>query len=462
MAAMDETAFIAASRFGFGRRAGEALPARPRDWLLDQLAGPDTAPDQGLPDTASILVKVSARLAEMKQNRAGAAMPMMPAAGAAMPAGPAMAMGDAAASGQHELAMLSRAEATGLLSQGLVTDAPFRERLVWFWANHFTVADRSLITKACAGAYVREAIRPHVTGRFADMLLAVIRHPAMISYLDQEGSTGPDSPAGLRRHKGLNENLARECLELHTVTPAAGYTQADVTNFARVLTGWSIGRDEVPGGFRFRPGLHEPGEIEVMGRVWPAGEDGGVALLGWLATHPATYRHLAQKLVCHFASDDPPPGDVARIAAVLARTQGDLGAAAASLVDLPGAWVPGRKLRSPQDYVVACLRAIGAPPAEMKNVAGYCSGLGQGAFQAPFPIGWPDRAADWAGPEAMLQRLDFAYGLAGHLHDVDPETVGHETLGPLLSATTLGQVRAAGSRRDGLALLLASPEFMRR
>jgi uncharacterized protein (DUF1800 family) len=284
----------------------------------------------------------------------------------------------------------------------------------------------------------------------------------MLAYLNQAQSAGPESVVGLRRHRGLNENLARECLELHTVTPASGYTQADVTNFARVLTGWSIELHDEPRGFRFRPKMHEPGEIEVMGRVWPPGEEGGLALLNWLGTHPSTYRHLATKLVCHFVADDPPPDQVRRIETILRDTRGDLGAAAEAVIELPGAWETGTKLRPPQDFLVFCLRSVGATPDKVPNLANIAGSLGQGVFQAPFPIGWPDRAADWAGPEAMVQRVDFSYGLAGREAAIDPEQLGHATLGPLLTQQTLSQIRAAGSRRDALTLLLASPEFQRR
>ena len=349
-----------------------------------------------------------------------------------------------------------------LLANALVTEAPFRERLVWFWANHFTIAARARPTTATAGAYVREAIRPHVTGRFQDMLLAVMRHPAMLAYLDQARSVGPDSEAGLRRHLGLNENLARECLELHTVTPASGYTQTDVTAFAKVLTGWSFELRQEPIGFVFRPRIHEPGVQTVMGRSWPEGEAGGIALLTWLGTHRNTYHHLAEKLVRHFVADDPPAAQVTAIAAILADTGGDLGAAAAAVIDLPAAWTPLAKVRSPQEYVVACLRGLGLQPSDVPNIAGMATNLGQGMFQAPFPIGWPDRAADWAAPEALLQRVDFAYGLAGRVPLLEPVGHAQEILGPLLGADTLSAMKGAGSRRDAMTLLIASPEFQRR
>jgi uncharacterized protein (DUF1800 family) len=187
-----------------------------------------------------------------------------------------------------------------------------------------------------------------------------------------------------------------------------------------------------------------------------------MAILEFLGTHPATYRHIAEKLVRHFVADEPHPDQVRRIALVLRDTQGDLAAASLAITEVPQAWIPGSKLRTPQEFVVGCLRAIGATPEMVPNLGGLVGGLGQGMFQAPFPIGWPDRAADWAGPEAMLQRVDFAYVIAGRAGNLDPVTLAQATLGPILTADTLGQITSAGSRRDALTMLLASPEFQRR
>jgi uncharacterized protein (DUF1800 family) len=246
------------------------------------------------------------------------------------------------------------------------------------------------------------------------------------------------------------------------VTPASHYTQTDVTNFARVLTGWTVQIKDEPMGYVFRADTHEPGSQHVLGYDWPEGEEGGVALLTWLANHPCTQHHLAEKLVRHFVADDPPPADVDIIERELRRTGGDLGAAARALITLPGAWTPLTKLRTPQEYVVASLRAVGATIDQVPNLPNMIGGLGQPFFKAPFPIGWPDRAVDWSDSEALLQRIDFAYGVAGKCKDLDPETLAHDQLGPLLGAETLTQIRRAGSRQDALTLLLGSPEFQRR
>jgi uncharacterized protein (DUF1800 family) len=287
----------------------------------------------------------------------------------------------------------------------------------------------------------------------------------MLIYLDNAASIGPGSPAGQRTGRGLNENLAREILELHTVSPAAGYSQQDVTEFAKVITGWSVEREREPVGFLFRPRAHEPGAKQVMGRTYEEGEAGGVAALRWLGTHPATCKHLATKLVRHFVADQPPPRAVERIAAVLRETGGDLGAAARALIRLPEAWTPLAKVRSAQDFVFAALRAVGAGPAAGLPAMGALAALGQAPWNAPGPNGWDDTAAEWAAPEAMMRRIDLVWTMAGRAAAagaLDPRAVAETALGPLARPATLEAVARAGSVRDALTLLLGSPEFQRR
>ena len=434
---MDVRTAQALIRFGLGRRGEEPLPPDPAAWLHDQLRQPDPARLDPLPSTATGLEA----LAFDRTNKPPA--------------------------GQRAVPPLFREQAKAELGNALVTPAPFRERLVWFWTNHFTVSIRGGCA-AVACAFVEEAIRPHVTGRFEDMVLAVMRHPAMLIYLNNARSVGPDSPAGERRHLGLNENLARECMELHTVSPASGYTQADVTNFARILTGWSIDLRSDPPGFRFRPFAHEPGAIMLMGRRFPPGEAGGVAALRFLANHPSTHRFLATKLAQCFVADSPAPAAVRPIEAALRDTGGNLGAAAAAVVALPDAWRPGAKLRMPQEYVIAALRMLDLPAGEQEkmNVLPILAGLGQPFFNAPQPDGWSDRAAAWAAPEAMMRRIDWAYAVSGRVASPasgrDAAALAEANLGPLLSAATLQAVHRAGSRRDAMTLLLSSPEFQRR
>ena len=418
------------ARFGLGRAPDQPVANDARAWLSGQLDGIDPGPEGA---------SVADAFAAFEQDRT-----------------------DPPPVGQPRRArQMFQSETKALEDWAITTPTPFRERLTWFWANHFTVSIRRGQVAPLVGAYVRDAIRPHVTGRFGDMLLAVMRHPAMLIYLDNAGSTGPNSKGGLRLKRGLNENLARECLELHTLSPEAGYTQADVIALANLLTGWSIERRDQP-GFRFRPNIHEPGQKTLLGRTFPEGEAGGRAALLFLADHAATHRHLAIKLVRHFVADTPPPEAVGRVEAALRDSGGDLRAAALEIVRLPEAWTPLAKLRTPQELVLATLRGAALPPDRRPPINGIVNGLGQGMFNAPFPIGWPDTAADWAGPEAMMRRIDWAYGFAGRPELPEPAAFAEILLGDLLSPQTAAAMRTAGSRRDAITLLLASPEFQRR
>jgi uncharacterized protein (DUF1800 family) len=284
----------------------------------------------------------------------------------------------------------------------------------------------------------------------------------MLMYLDNNNSFGPDSTIGKNQHRGLNENLARECLELHTVSPASGYTQADVTEFAKIITGWSVELNRLVPGFVFREAAHEPGGKTLMGRKFPQGEAGGIAALEFLANHPATHKHLATQLVRHFVADDPPPDAVRTIEGVLRDTNGDLGAASTALLHLEAAWQPLTKLRTPLDFSVATLRALDLPADRVVPLQGVLGSLGMPLWTAPLPNGWSDVATDWAAPEAMMRRVDWTYSIAGHSADRDPLEIADASLGALLRPRTLEAMRRAGSRRDALTLLLTSPEFQRR
>ncbi|MGK7868630.1 DUF1800 domain-containing protein [Falsiroseomonas sp. E2-1-a20] len=436
---MDKSGHIAAIRFGHGLRLDQAPPADPEAWLLGQLDQPDAAPPgPGLGEAMQV------RLADLQARRS------------------TNPVGDPEET-RRAFNALNRAEVEAHAAWRLDSTQPFRDRLVDFWVNHFTVSRRVGNISVLMGSYERDAIRPHVTGRFADMLLAVARQPAMLVYLDNTASMGPSSPAGLRIRRGLNENLAREMLELHTLSPAGGYTQGDVQELAKILTGWNIEGGREPFGFRFRPAMHEPGEKFLLGRRIPAGEAAGEAALRLLAEHPATWRHLAVKLARHFVADDPPPDAVRALHMVLRDTGGDLGATARALVALPQAWAPPlAKFRTPADYVLATCRALGATPAQAGLVVQGMAQLAQPLWTAPQPNGWSDTAAEWATPEALMRRVDWVFTIAGRIGRRDPGEVAEAALGPLARAETVAEMRRAGSARDALTLLLASPEFLHR
>lgn len=435
---MDTRTAHALVHFGLGRRGQQPVPSDPVAWLRSQLTQPD--PSLSGPARFDPAQTTAAGLGALIYDRTNKTRGK-----------------------DLRVTAIFLEQSLAQLDHAMTTEAPFRERLVWFWTNHFTISRRQGSCSALAGAYVQEAIRPHVTGRFEDMLLAVMRHPAMLLYLDNVNSYGPDSPAGRRQKRGLNENLARECLELHTVSPAGGYTQADVTTLARIITGWTIDFKADPPGFRFLADAHEPGGQTLMGQAFPPGEEGGIAALRFLANHPSTHRFLATKLATQFVADDPPPDAVRRIEGVLRDTRGDLGAASAAIIDLPGAWQPASKLRTPQEYVVSCYRMLSLSGEDTKqNLFGILRGLGQPFMTAPAPIGWPDRAADWATPAALMQRIDWVTGFAGRVGLRDPMDLAETCLGPLLRQPTRSAMAGAGSRRDAMAMFLTSPEFLRR
>jgi len=353
------------------------------------------------------------------------------------------------------------------LGTALAADAGFVERLVWFWSNHFCIsADRGGVRPLC-GAYEREAIRPHVTGKFSDMLLAVESHPAMLLYLDNARSIGPNSFAGLRRDKGLNENLAREILELHTLGVRTGYSQDDVTNFAKVITGWSI----VPprqspdhgGEFTFNPRMHEPGTHRVIGYDYEdRGFEQGRAVLVTLAKSPATANHIALKLASHFVADDPPRSLVARLAARFLDTKGDLKEVSKALITAPEAWDANpTKLRRPSDWLISSLRVCGVKPLDVRPILQAQNLLGEPLWRVPAPNGFSDNSAAWM--DGLAQRLDIANQISRRVGDtLDPAAIAHSTFGPLLSNETKEALVRAESRSQALALLLMSSEFQRR
>jgi uncharacterized protein (DUF1800 family) len=354
-------------------------------------------------------------------------------------------------------------EAKVRIEAAVAAEIGFVERLVWFWSNHFCIT-RDKIT-SMAGAYEREAIRPHVLGRFVDMLIAVESHPAMLFSLDNAESMGAGSIAGINRGKGLNENFAREILELHTLGVRSGYTQADVTSFANVLTGWTFLGTGVPahgGEFVFFRRFHEPAEQVVLGKNYPdTGFEQGCAVLTDLAHHPATARHIAQKLARHFIADEPPPTLVAKLETSFKASDGDLRELAKVLVSAEESWIPERtKLKRPSEWIVAALRLTGVPWQVGRVMAGQTL-LGEPLWRPPAPNGFPDDEAAWI--DGLSRRVDIASNFASRVAErLDPTTLVEQGLGPLASTQTRETVARAESRAQALALMLMAPEFLRR
>jgi len=459
---------IAANRFGLGARPGDLsrIGGDPRDWLLQQLPGPGALPQEirTLPSSASILIEVQ-DVRKSQRNARGAATDK--------PA-PDIVKKFGAVARRH---YLEQTEAR--YRNATTTDFPFHERLVHFWSNHFAVSADKPPLIALAGSFENEAIRPNLNGSFHDLLRAVERHPAMILYLDNQRSIGPNSAAAemanrrRRQRVGLNENLAREILELHTLGVDGGYTQEDVTTFARVITGWSIGgsgpdgrfAEGAPGEFEFRDNIHEPGSQTILGRRYSQrGIEQGEAVLRDLSVHPSTATFIATKLARHFVADEPPPALVGRLAAVFLDTDGHLPSVHAALVNAAEPWeVTLAKYKSPQDFVISALRAFRHVPKNGKFVVGALDLMGQAPYRPGSPAGWPDTAAQWGGADALFKRIEWSNTVARRVGSrVDPLDLGMAVLGPAFGDHSRTAISRAESSAQGLTLLLASPEFQRR
>jgi uncharacterized protein (DUF1800 family) len=490
-----QQAVLAVHRLGLGDSDAQATAGHDaRGWLIAQIGAADPqrpAAGETLPSAAEGLH----RFVEFRQQRRlqRADPPMTGASGLPTPTEVQFA--------EHFRAMV-QADLRARMTTAAVTSRPFAERLALFWCNHFTVSMAKASARGLVGAFEREAIRPHIGGRFEDLLRAAVMHPGMLRYLDNELSAGPHSAVVMRRARqartddapgpritGLNENLAREVLELHTLGAAAAragvYTQADVTAFAAVLTGWRVpaytyapelvparranAPDIAPLGTasptRFEPAWHEPGPKTVLGQRVAEGADGLQQVLQMLARHPATATFIATKLARHFVADDPPPALVDRLAEAFRRSGGDLPIVYRALIDSPEAWslVPA-KLKSPEEMVLSTARVLhlGARAFERQPDAGVGL-LGQRVQAAPSPAGWPDAAEEWLGPDAVWKRVEWATRVADRMgRAVDARRLATTSFGPQLTVGTILQIERAADGAQALTLLLLSPEFQRR
>ena len=468
----DLNAAIAVTRFGLGARPGEITQAsrKPRDYLKDQIRREGADLPQGDNETTA------QRLVEFRAYRQSIAQ--------AKAAGPA-ASPDPVKGAQNLIRENTGGDSLARTRLAIATEAGFRERWALFWANHFTVSATKMQVATLVGPYEAEAIRPHVFGRFADLLTAAESHPAMLLYLDQAQSMGPNSPAAKaaargamrraqadiptpRRGTGLNENLAREILELHTVGIDGGYSQADVTEFARALTGLSVAgpRDfDAASPVVFREAAHEPGDRTVMGaRYGQAGKGQAGAILTDLAAKPQTARFICTKIARHFVADDPPTAVVSALTSVWMASGGDLARVTEALIDTPESWRPdAAKFKTPYEFVVSSYRALGMQPRGLGQLA-VLTTLGQRPFAAPSPKGWPDEAGPWIGSDALVKRLQFAQAMAvaAGPNVQDPNVLARETLGAHLSTRSATAISRAESRAEAVAILLMTPEFQRR
>lgn len=483
---------VALNRFGFGARGGASgdilnAASDPRGFVKAELGRPNGVLLElpGLQSTPALGQAMFAYQDEVKAARAAAAKvatatpePMKVAAGDAPPP-PTATMTvqpdvpkppPMPPQPPNVVQNTFRNEALARIQRATIAECGFIERLVVFWSNHFCIsANKGEPARIWAGSFEREAIRPHVLGRFSDMLKAVEQHPAMLFFLDNQQSIGPQSKAGQNGKRGLNENLAREIMELHTLGVGSGYSQDDVTTLARIITGWTFaGRDGklgVPGSFAFNANAHQPGPQVLLGKTY---DDNGVgqgeAALADIARHPATAKFIATKFAAHFVADTPPPALVARLQATFRSTDGDLRALTLALLDSDEAWsAPLTKVRSPYEYLIGTARLLGRIPDNPYQVIGGLNTLGQPLWTPPGPNGFPDSNAAWAAPEGMKLRLDLAAQVSSKIADsIDARELLDVIAGDAASNETRQTIARAETRQQALALLLMSPEFQRR
>ncbi|RYG90719.1 DUF1800 domain-containing protein [Loktanella sp. IMCC34160] len=455
---------IAETRFGMGLSPQQPLPTGVEDMMV-RLAGPDLAAARFPIPTYDAAYPSLGQLTAVSRDR-----------NAARRAG----QDDQAEQLEQERRDMLRAAQVlqqqtlaATLARAIDGEDGLRERLVRFWADHFTVTARVGGSSHLVTPFVETAIRPHVTGRFVDMLMVVTLHPMMLLYLDQTQSVGPDSRVGGGGRRGLNENLAREVLELHTMGVAGGYAQDDVRQLAELFTGLTLDEDRA---FWFRTEAAEPGEEVVLGQTYgptPQLAEIRRALFD-IAARPETARHIAQKLAVHFVSDRPAPDLVAALAEDFMATGGDLLSLVRTLLDHPAAWAAERaKVKDPFSFIAASLRALGVSGAAI-------TGLGPRILRRDFvrplglmgqpwenpvgPDGWPEEPEAWVTPQGMAARINWALSVPRRMVDRLPMPMHFVTdaLGPNPAPAVVQAARDAPNRRDGVAVILCSAAFQRR
>lgn len=430
---------IAATRFGLGARPGEIERAAvdPRGWLLAQTEPGAASTVAGAPGSAERLTALAT----------------------------AARLGDETGGVGALREALTRSELLARARLGARTPAPFRERWTLFWANHFALQAGGDV-EPLSGAFLREVVEPHQFGDFGDLLVAVSQHPAMLLALNQAGSVGPDSPVGQAARIGLNENLGREILELHSLGVDNGYAQADVRELSLALTGWTVadplGPPETRGRFVIDAARHQPGERRLLGRRYPAGDRQAEGMLRDLARRPETYRHLATKLARHFVADAPDPLLAARIERALALSGGGLASAASALLEAPEAWRPVQaKLKTPYEHLISSYRAADHQPDDAHALFEQLGAMGQHPLWSPTPRGASDSAQVWATSLGLAQRAGLAQTFAAQTGGRTGLAVAEASLGPLLSDRSRRALEAA-DREQSVALALMTPEFLKR
>lgn len=450
--------FHAAARFGFGgsQRDLKAIGTDPLGWVTSQLDSNASIIINGISDSRAEIVSYLDFARKNRLDRRSKSANL-----------------DEFKRRQQQYRETRRkmviAQLTARFEQAVNTPFPVKERFAQYWSNHFTVshATKPQLAAVCT-AYENEAIRPMLDGYFSDMVVAVAKHPAMLMYLDNFQSVGPDSLIGRRRKLGINENLGREMMELHTVGVDGGYTQKDVRSLAKILTGWTVGSPRLarlgatPGEFAFVSLMHEPGPQTLLGKTYrESNENQGLAALRDLAAHPATAKHIATGLVRHFTADDPDPRDIEKVATVFTRTGGHLPSVHKAVVSLDNAWQPDkRKLKTPYELLISTWRGMNLPMTRPKPIIGVLHNMNNLPFSAPSPAGWPDSAEFWGAPAMVKERVQWGVAVGRRLGNfINAMDAAQYLVDPRRSDYLIDSIRRAESPAQGLALLVASPDF---
>jgi len=478
---------IVDNRFGLGARGAVQQYDNPQRSLLRQIERFDARPPEleDMPSKASVGKALSDYVETLQRDGAIEASNMM--------AGTKLERNIRAVKFQNEIRKFAVKSGrdhyftsiAGRFATAVYSDTPFIERLTHFWANHFAVSIDKAIVVGFAGMMEFEAIRPNVSGKFSDLLKAIVDHPAMLLYLDQVQSIGPNSTMAnkinkprRKRQLGLNENLAREIMELHTLGVDGGYSQSDVTEFARALTGWTVrGLSRGPAARQigmngtlwdvvFVDAAHEPGSRTVMGQNYNAtGKAQAERILDDLATHPSTARFLSTKLARHFLSDNPPAAMVSRMEKAFLKSGGDLPSLYRALIESPEMWESeAQKFKQPWEWLVSAYRAADAPvPKQERHVSNILGKLGQPVWRPGSPAGWGDENNDWIGPDSLYKRLEMANIIAARMFDnMEAGEIASRIFPSGFSEKTRMLLARAATPKQALAMLFVSPEFLMR
>lgn len=466
----DERALHALNRLGYGPRPADAaaMAEQGADKWLDRFLTEQLEPRRLAQPPA--LAERLAGLEVLKLSQGELLSRYREAVKAAREARREQAKGetpnaDALNAVREQVRPLVQQAATARLARGLQSPAQLEEVLTEFWFNHFNVFAGKGPVGVLVADYEQRAIRPHVLGRFRDLLGATARHPAMLVYLDNAQSVAPTAArAGAARRNGLNENYARELMELHTLGVDGGYTQRDVTELARMLTGWGVDLRKSTGDvFEFNARRHDSGSKTWLGQpVQAAGQAEGERALDVLAAHSATARHLAFKFAQAFVADQPPESLVNKLADNFRTTGGDLREFTRTLIRADEFWrreAYQAKFKTPYQYLLSSLRALDLPLSNPQPLQQALAQAGQPLYGALTPDGYKNTAAAWRNPEALTQRVQLATTL-GQRSGINAERLA-TTLGASVSEPTR-RTLAAEPAGQQVALLLASPDFMKR